>query len=115
MLDQHKNKISVVEKFRDGQLIGLMSTESLGLVKFLYYLVNHPYTYFYYGHDLHSVTRLIQYGAPDNLNTLTQCFWQAARSPEVNAISILLIPKDYFEGNHCQREEKVRKLVESRK
>ncbi|KAF8328256.1 uncharacterized protein EI90DRAFT_2819648, partial [Cantharellus anzutake] len=50
-----KHKLKVVEDFRDGKLIGITSTESLGL-----------------GHDLHNVTRLVQYCPPDNLNTLTQ-------------------------------------------
>ncbi|KAF8330405.1 P-loop containing nucleoside triphosphate hydrolase protein, partial [Cantharellus anzutake] len=78
MSDGHK--LQVVNSFKEGKLIGLTSTEALGL-----------------GHDLANVTCLIQFGPPDNLNTLTQRFGRAARNPDISAIIVLLVPKDYFE------------------
>ena len=61
------------------------------------------------------MTRLVQYGPPDNLNTLTQQFGQAAQSPNINAIVILLVPKDYFKEVCHWQEERARKAAESRK
>ncbi|KAF8333485.1 P-loop containing nucleoside triphosphate hydrolase protein, partial [Cantharellus anzutake] len=71
MSDDHK--LMVVKSFKEGNLIGLTSTESLGL-----------------GHDLANVTHLVQFGPPDNLNTLTQRFGRAARNPDISAVVILL-------------------------
>ncbi|KAF8327706.1 P-loop containing nucleoside triphosphate hydrolase protein, partial [Cantharellus anzutake] len=96
MSDGHKLK--VVNLFKEGKLIGLTSTESLGL-----------------GHDLANVTRLVQFGPPDNLNTLTQRFGRAARNPDISAIVVLLVPKDYFEPTRRQREERALRSAESRK
>ncbi|KAF8344263.1 uncharacterized protein EI90DRAFT_3165715, partial [Cantharellus anzutake] len=96
MSDGHK--LMVVKLFKEGNLIGLTSMESLGL-----------------GHDLANVTRLVQFGPPDNLNTLTQRFGRAARSPDISAIVVLLAPKDYFEETRRQREERARKTADNKK
>ncbi|KAF8335734.1 P-loop containing nucleoside triphosphate hydrolase protein, partial [Cantharellus anzutake] len=90
MSDGHK--LMAVKLLKEGKLIGLTSTESLGL-----------------GHDLANITCLVQFGPPDNLNTLTQRFGRAARNPETAAIVILLAPKEYFEGTRQRREERARK------
>ncbi|KAF8316502.1 P-loop containing nucleoside triphosphate hydrolase protein, partial [Cantharellus anzutake] len=77
MSDKHKQK--AVETFRNGELIGITATETLGL-----------------GFDLPNITRLVQFGPPDNLSTLAQRFGRAARDPDTTGIVILLAPRDYF-------------------
>ncbi|KAF8316519.1 uncharacterized protein EI90DRAFT_3134332 [Cantharellus anzutake] len=67
------------------------------------------------GHDLANITRLVQFGLPDNLNTLTQRFGRAACNPETSAVVVLLAPKDYFEQTWRQREERAQKIAENKK
>ncbi|KAF8334020.1 P-loop containing nucleoside triphosphate hydrolase protein, partial [Cantharellus anzutake] len=96
MSDEHK--IRIVQQFNEGNLIGLTSTETLGL-----------------GHDLVNVTRLVQFCPPDNLSTLTQRFGRAARDPCISAVVILLAPKDYFQDTHQERAERARKAAATKK
>ncbi|KAF8327239.1 uncharacterized protein EI90DRAFT_3127296 [Cantharellus anzutake] len=96
MSDKHKQQ--AVEMFRDGRLIGITATESLGL-----------------GFDLPNIARLVQFGPPDNLSTLAQRFGRAARDPDMSGIVILLAPRDYFEETRLEREGRAKKMAKRKK
>ena len=59
--------------------------------------------------------RLIQYGPPDSLCTLTQCFGHAAQNLNISAIIILLAPKDYFWDMHQEQAERANRVASNRK
>ncbi|KAF8325573.1 P-loop containing nucleoside triphosphate hydrolase protein, partial [Cantharellus anzutake] len=93
MSDKHKQK--AVETSRNGELIGITATETLGL-----------------GFDLPNITRLVQFGPPNNLSTLAQRFGRAARDPDTTGIVILLAPWDYFEETCRKQEQRAKKATE---
>ena len=106
MLDRFKAQELV--RLLNGDIWGLMATDSFGMVCILYLYQLTELT-LQQGMDLPNIMTIVQWGATCSILTLWPRFGRCICDPELEGVAILITEKDHLDSEHMKKAENAAK------